>query len=262
MGVLVLMFGWHLYLTTEAKRIVSEAGAESAGEGRVDLSVNPITNVVEMKIVLPPPAEPDKDNPLANIGQGFGAAIGAGLVKMMEPLVERELNTKARESYDVYAILVPYRLRISMDQPNDEQLARFRTQREEKRQAEDKVRRDAVAAYIANGLRLEEVRVGEGRRFGQTEKAVFGTVVNGGEKTLKKVAVRVFFLDANGHRIGEKDYSPILVTEFSFGDNTPLRPGYRKDFGYAVEDDAPSGWAGAVEAEIVEINFLEPPTEG
>jgi hypothetical protein len=55
------------------------------------------------------------------------------------------------------------------------------------------------------------------------------------------VTVRVYFLDGSGRRIGEKEFSPVLVTEFSFDDNTPLRPGYRKDFGYNVEDDAPSG---------------------
>lgn len=71
------------------------------------------------------------------------------------------------------------------------------------------------------------------------------------------MTIRVFFLDNAGRRIGEKDFSPVLVTEFSLGDNTPLHPGYRKDFGYNVEDDAPSGWAKKIEAEIADIEFLE-----
>ena len=49
----------------------------------------------------------------------------------------------------------------------------------------------------------------------------------------------------------------MLVTQFATGDNTPLRPGYRKDFGYRVEDDAPSGWAKRVEAEVVRVEFAD-----
>ena len=71
------------------------------------------------------------------------------------------------------------------------------------------------------------------------------------------MTVRIYFLDSAGRRIGEKEFSPVLVTDFSIGDNTPLRPGYRKDFGYNLEDYAPSGWSKRVEVEIIDIEFLE-----
>jgi hypothetical protein len=86
---------------------------------------------------------------------------------------------------------------------------------------------------------------------------VFGTIVNSGPKSLREVTVRIYFLDRIGRRIGEKDVFPVLVTEFSIGDNTPLRPGSRKDFGYNVQDYAPSGWSKRIEAEIVDLELLE-----
>lgn len=86
---------------------------------------------------------------------------------------------------------------------------------------------------------------------------MFGTIVNHGPDTLRSVTVRVYFLNSAGQRIAAKDFSPVLITESSFGDNTPLRPGSRKDFGYSVDDATPSSWARQIEAEIVDLAVLE-----
>lgn len=115
----------------------------------------------------------------------------------------------------------------------------------------------SIRAYASSNLSLEHVRVAAGEQFGRTVDGVFGTIVNNGTKTLSRVTVRFYFLDTAGRRVGEKDFSPVFVTKYSIGDNTPLRPGYRKDFGYNVEDDAPSGWSKRVEAEIVDLEFLD-----
>ena len=112
--------------------------------------------------------------------------------------------------------------------------------------------------YISSSLSLENLRVADGEKFGQRVDGVFGTIVNNGTKTLRKVTIRVYFLDNDGTRIGEKDFSPVLAGGlFSFVDDSPLRPGYRKDFGFNVEDDAPSGWARRVKGEIAEVEFSE-----
>jgi hypothetical protein len=183
--------------------------------------------------------------------------LAGGLVKVIEPLVERELNTKARERLDLYAMLVPYRLRVTLRELDQETLARIRTRRQELRKAEREEKLEKVRSYLKAGLSLENIRVAPGERFGQAVTGVFGTIVNRGARTLRKVEIRVYFLDAQRSRIGEKDYMPVLVTDFSFGDSSPLRPGYRKDFSYSVGKDAPTGWAKAVEVEIVGVEFAE-----
>ena len=187
------------------------------------------------------------------------------MIKAIGPgFFERELNTRAREHYDFYTMLVPYRVRISTEPANPDTTARILKEREKRRTDEIRAASEAEAArlqsvrtYVSSNLSLEGVRIAAGERFGQTVDGVFGTIVNDRADSFRKVTVRVYFLDSAGVRIGEKDYAPVLVTMFSIGDNTPLRPGYRKDFGYSVEDDAPSGWAKKVEAEIVDLEFLE-----
>ena len=255
--LIVLIFSWHLYLTNDARRIAREASTKSTGtEAEISLSINPITNVINMTLTMPP-SEIDKDNPWAEVGKQLGTVLVTGLIKTIEPMAERELNTKAREHLDIYALMVPYRLRITLKEPDEEAIERFRARRKEQLEAEEQQKREIARQYISEGLKLENVRVATGERFGRSEVGVFGTIVNGGAKTLSQVKVRVYFLDSGGRRIGEKDYSPVLVTTLGIGDNTPLRPGYRKDFGYSLRDYAPSGWAKEIEAEIIEIAFQE-----
>ena len=104
--------------------------------------------------------------------------------------------------------------------------------------------------YILKNMALENIRVDKGKSWGKKVWAVFGTVVNKGPKSLSEVTIRAYYLDADGNRIWEKDYTPILSTK------TPLRPGYRKEFGYNLEDDAPTGWNKKVESEIIAIKFM------
>ena len=135
------------------------------------------------------------------------------------------------------------------------------------RLAEVRARRDTLLAaiaikeakqqYIRDHLMLEHFRVGTGSRlgFGEPEPAVFGTIRNHGDSTLTRVEITVYFLGADGKPIGEKQFSPVLVTQFSFSDKGPLKPGYVRDFGYVVRDDAPSGWGRKARAEITSIQF-------
>ena len=101
-----------------------------------------------------PPPQDDKLNPWASIGDQLGSALGAGLLKLIEPLAERELNAKARENLDLYAVLVPYGLRISLDRPDNEMIAQIRAHREEKRLAEQKRKRQAVAEYLTKAATI------------------------------------------------------------------------------------------------------------
>lgn len=258
--IIGLVVAWHLYLSIGFNnRVRSLQSASSDSEQELSISVNPLTNLVSMTITMPP--DLDKDNPFA----ALGSALGEAMIQAVGPgFIERELNTRAREQYDLYTVLVPYRVRISTEPASAEAVARMREEREKRRADEAQAKAEAEAerlrsirAYVSSNLSLEDVRVAPGESFGRTVDGVFGTIVNNSTQSLRKVTVRIYFLDNTGRRIGEKDFSPVLVTEFSIGDNMPLRPGYRKDFGYNVEDDAPSGWAKRIEAEIVDIEFLE-----
>lgn len=106
-------------------------------------------------------------------------------------------------------------------------------------------------------VELRNFKVGIGEKYGQRKKGVFGTIINQGDRTLNKVKITVYFLDKSGTIIGEKDFYPILVTKYSSGDNKPLKPNYVKDFGYSIEDAAPSLWGGKVKRKISDIEFAK-----
>ncbi len=144
--IIALIFGWHLYLTSEARRIAHEIGAKSTETGlEMSLSLSPITNVVNMTLTMPPP-DFDEDNPWAAAGYQLGTALCAGLIKVMEPIAEREINTKARENFDIYAMLIPYRVRIAFEEPDEKFIARFRERQKERKEkeAEKKQKADAL----------------------------------------------------------------------------------------------------------------------
>lgn len=117
------------------------------------------------------------------------------------------------------------------------------------------------AAYIAQHLQVYELEaryfdsILDGRVPGVTFK-----VKNNGPRTLNKVVVRVVFHDAAGRPIAEEEYTPVLVSAYSYGDrNTPLRPNYisQQDRGsfYAAKS-VPTEWkSGQASASITEIEF-------
>lgn len=134
-------------------------------------------------------------------------------------------------------------------------------QRAKKREAEAKRKKAKelaeIKAYIPF-VKLKDFKVGKGTRhgFGEPKKAVFGTVVNEGDRTLNEVEVTVYFLDDFSQVVGEEDYHPVLVSEYNFsGDNKPLKPNYVRDFGYLVEDKAPSTWSGEATAKVTNLKF-------
>ncbi len=258
--VLGLPLVWHLCLSVGLRSRIRSLRSDGSGPDKeLSIAVNPLTNLVSMTITMPPSL--DEDNPFA----ALGSALGQAMIQAIGPgFMERELNTRAREQYDLYSVLLPYRVRISAAQASPEAASRMREEREKRKAQEAQAKAEAeakrlrsVRAYVSSDLSLERVRVAAGEHFGRAVDGVFGTIVNKGAKALRKVTVRFYFLDSAGRRIGEKDFSPVLVTDFAIGDNTPLRPGYRKDFGYNVEDDAPTRWSKRVEAEIVDVEFLE-----
>lgn len=117
------------------------------------------------------------------------------------------------------------------------------------------------AAYIARHLQVYELNakyfdsILDGRVPGVTFK-----VKNNGDRTLNRVTVRVVFQDAAGNPIAEEEYSPVLVSSYSYGDgNRPLRPNYisqQERGNFWAAKSVPSEWqAGRAVATITEIEF-------
>lgn len=120
---------------------------------------------------------------------------------------------------------------------------------------------DEKKAYISSNLELYDIEAKyydsmlDGRVPGVDFK-----IKNKGDRTLDRVEVTFFFQDADGNTIAEEDYSPVLVSEYSFaGDNKPLRPNYiwqQEHDKFFQAPNVPTEWkAGAVTARITDIEF-------
>ena len=78
-------------------------------------------------------------------------------------------------------------------------------------------------------------------------------------KPLNKIKVVVYFKDSSENIIAEEDYLPILVSEYSFNDDKPLKPGYvwsmEQNKFYAAKS-VPTEWEeGSIDIAITEIDF-------
>lgn len=116
------------------------------------------------------------------------------------------------------------------------------------------------AAYIREKLRLYDLEASyqdsllDGRVPGVNFK-----IKNNGNRTLNRVEVRVVFYDAQGNAIAEEEYTPVIISEYSMGDNAPLRPNYiyqnESDKFWAAKN-VPSEWKeGKATATITNIEF-------
>jgi tetratricopeptide (TPR) repeat protein len=83
---------------------------------------------------------------------------------------------------------------------------------------------------------------------------VFGELKNRGDRTLRAVAITVYYLDKEGNGIHEKTYYPVLATGELYGDHQPLKPNYGKTFWYPI-DGAPSDWAKKVKVAVTDVEF-------
>lgn len=143
-------------------------------------------------------------------------------------------------------------------EPNRERQKRSGDGRQE-REGDD----PAKAAYIDEHLELYDVSAEfKDSMFDGTVPAVIFKIRNGGERSLDKVEVTVYFKDGHGNVIAEEDYSPVLVTRYSVsGGNKPLRPGYiwqMEQGKFYAAKQVPSEWKeGSIDASITDIRFTQ-----
>jgi hypothetical protein len=110
--VACVIFGWHLYGVADARRQMEELRTKHSVAKPADpVTVNPVTDIVTVPIQAPA-AKPKSDNPFEALGSALGSVLGGAVARALEPSFERELNLRARENYDLYAVVLPYRVRI------------------------------------------------------------------------------------------------------------------------------------------------------
>jgi hypothetical protein len=108
-----IIFGWHLYGVADTRRRAEDLrSGHSVGNQDEAVSVNPLTDVVTVPIRTAGGGKPKSDNPFEALGNALGSMLGGALAKALEPTFEHELNLRAREAFDLYAIVLPYRVRV------------------------------------------------------------------------------------------------------------------------------------------------------
>lgn len=111
---------------------------------------------------------------------------------------------------------------------------------------------DHEKMYI-DSLEIRNIKVGKDIF---DRDGVFGEIKNLGSRTISKIEIVVYALDSQGQAVYEDNFFPVLVTDYGFSQNDPLKPNYTRSFGYRM-DDAPSEWAKQVEIRITNVEFEE-----
>jgi len=130
---------------------------------------------------------------------------------------------------------------------------------DKKEDAEAKTKSEYIREHVV--LYDVEARYMDSRLDGKVPGVLF-KLRNKGDRQLDLVKVTVLFKEAAGGVIHEEDFSPVLVTRYSFsGDNKPLKPGYvwqmEKGKFYPAKS-VPSEWKeGSVEARVSDIKFSD-----
>ncbi|MGV3526292.1 MAG: hypothetical protein ACO1RX_18885 [Candidatus Sericytochromatia bacterium] len=117
-------------------------------------------------------------------------------------------------------------------------------------------RQAAHRAYFAK-LPLSKVKVEPYDGYFADHQLV-GTLKNTGDRTLLRVTLAIYYLNAKGQPIFEESYAPITASDADDQDEL-LKPGYVKEFSHGISD-VPSEWAGKVKVEISKLEFLDEQT--
>lgn len=119
---------------------------------------------------------------------------------------------------------------------------------------------DEEAKSYLPSLELYQVR--GGYRKGELKclrkpcPAVWGKIKNTGDRSLSRVTVAAYFPDETGNPIFEET-SLVVNSSSIFGNDTPLKPGYIRDFGYVVEDCPSECVPQEVKVAVVKLEFTE-----
>ena len=112
-AILAVTFGWHLLAARDIDATTQEFVTKRfKGMESPEVSVDPVTNVVTVTYRVKANAETPQGL-FSALGEALSSALGTAVASMLEPTLERELNLRAREDLDLYAMVLPYRVRIA-----------------------------------------------------------------------------------------------------------------------------------------------------
>lgn len=118
LAALVAIGGWHAYAASIVRGEI--ARRLSAERGGAEIHVHALTDVVTIRFPKPAELEQKGDDLLGALGAAIGSMLGGALANAIEPAIERDLNTRARELFDLYAMLLPYRVKVIVEEPAEE----------------------------------------------------------------------------------------------------------------------------------------------
>lgn len=116
------IFAWHLYhyyrLSTAFHYMGIVQQTESYG---FDVDINPISNFVSLNMFLEP-MEYDENDPYSALGTILGEAIGKAYVENLGPqILERRFRMYSHQNYDLYSMLIPYKVEIAFNSEGGQQ---------------------------------------------------------------------------------------------------------------------------------------------
>ena len=198
----------------------------------------------------------DSDIPITTNKENFNLVNEEDGWKVFLNLEVEELLKKAdriKENKELYDAMDLYTEALKLDPDNETAKAQMKFVQDEIKIYEEK------QGYIAQ-IELYDFEA----RFINTYSdervpAVRFKLKNNGNRTLNKVEVTVYFKDEDGTIIFEEDFNPVLVSEYSFTDNNPLKPNYIWQPGkgqYYTVEKVPDEWqTGSAIAKITDIEF-------
>ena len=102
-------------------------------------------------------------------------------------------------------------------------------------------------------VELQDVKIGAGTSKGKLGTAIFGIILNNGERTIKIATMSVEFIDEAGKLSTVHNFFP--VNNFSFSDSAALEPGQAKEFGFPIDDIVPENWGGTIASKLINLKF-------
>lgn len=115
-----------------------------------------------------------------------------------------------------------------------------------------------ISQYVPK-LAISQVKGGMGKGtltcYDHDCPAVWGRIENTGDRTVSRVEVTAYFPDSTGKVVFEKQYPALTVGGFMSKDS-PLRPGYIKEFGYVVEGCPSECVPENVRVSVTDVDFV------
>lgn len=114
------------------------------------------------------------------------------------------------------------------------------------------IKRDELQNELSK-VELQKIRIGAGISNDKLGTAIFGEIINNGERIINIAVMNVKFINEDGEASKVHKFFP--VNKFSFTDSLPLKPGQSKEFGFPIDEIVPEDWDGTFTAKLTDLKF-------